>query len=368
MSLEVKKGINNEGKHTYNYITLQDIADSIKNGTITFDLPFYEEQEHTDEDGDTYSYIADYKESFVERLERHIKYYNEEIEKAESEDDIKYHASSLRCSIGSLDKDDEKFKEEGLNPESMVWIRETPTFKDYMTGESQGWAYLNIDTNTIALYRFDTKKKLVTQPKVFPNGKKITIDVPSGKLVFGYYDVFEPFQDRDEQREVRADYFDSERGKKEFFNLYQEKNIAMWYDGYFSINTNPNDEYDFRFVESCNEDYGTVVAKIEHDKCTCLVDMDTLLAQTKGTEYTFGNSDYKDVPFTEEEIIAESKVKSDYKALQIIDVPKGKYEITLVDYSDRIEVYEDDCPEDMKGYNDCLDYTLYGGMKLIEKY
>jgi len=239
-----------------------------------------------------------------------------------------------------------------------------------MTGDYNNSLYLNIETNVLALYHYKTKEKMVTQPTVFPNNEKfIDIDVPSGKLVFGYYNVFEVFQNRDEQSEHNADYFDSEQEKKNFLDLYQSKNIAMWYDGGFRICKEENaNEGNFRFVDECNASYGETVGEIEHDKCTCLVDLDTLLANVEGTNHTFENNYYKEVPFTKDTMTKESKTNNSYKALQIIDVPKGKYRVSIVDYKDRTEVYEEGTPADMIGYSDNLDYTLYGGIELIEKY
>jgi hypothetical protein len=356
MSLEIHKGYNKNGEHTYNYVEMQDVVNAIKDGTITFDLPHYPEREGE------YSYNERYKDRVVMYMESRIERMSK---KSKEEQERLIHR--VRIDSDALDEDIQAFEKKGIDGKDMIWIDVSTMYQDVVTGDTQGWLYLNIKTNSIALYHFDTKEKYVTQDRVFPNGKKITIDVPSGKLVFGYYDVFEPF-DKEADWEIADEYFDSEQGKKRFFDYHQKNNIAMWYDGGFSINTHSDDEYDFRFADSCNDDYGTKIADIEHDKCTCLVDLDTLLAKTKGTDFTFTNYDGDELPFTKKNMMKESKVKSDYKGLQVIDVPKGKYEITIVDYKDRTEVYEDDCPEDMIGYGDYLRYTLYGGMKLIEKY
>ena len=356
--METIKGLNKDGEHTYDYVTCQSIVDGINDGTLTFNLPFYEEQEGK------YSYNKRFINGVIEKLERKIKRHSER-----SKEEQEKWLFNILCHLGT---DCLKHETEFENPKQMIWIQDSGDYTDYMSGEWCSWLYLDNETNIISLYNYKTKQPLVTQPSVFSNKTKtVEIDCPSGQLVFGYYNVFDVFEDRDEERDNYADYFNSQQEKKNFLELYQNKNVAMWYDGGFTINDiecdgEPNGN--FRFVDECNSHMGSIYGQIEHDKCTCLVDMDTLLAKVEGTEHTFENDDSDKVPFSKENMLKESNVDSEYKALQVIEVPKGKYRISIVDYKDRTEVYDEFMTDEFKGCNDHLDYTLYGGIELIEKY
>lgn len=342
--MELRKFIKeNETDVFYEYVTYQDIIDLLNDDKIIFDIPRYERYNYQYE-----SCISRFKD----KLEWMAEKYNNE--------------DRLRNSLSSE-------SDELIDGEALIWLSDMISFKDPISGYNHGWTYLNPKTNTITIHKFDTKEKLVSQPLIENDTEDtIEIDVPSGQLVFGYYSVFEIFKNRDEQLNNYADYFDSEQGRKNFNDLYESKNVAMWYDGNFEIHQKVKDKNDkLIFSKDNNTELDNKISQIEHDKCSCFVDLEILLNKVKenksnGIKNTFKNTKYDEVEFTRENIIKESKQDNIFKALDIIEVPKGRYRITILKKD--VRCYSDDCPEDMKEYGDYLNYTIIGGMELIKKF
>lgn len=347
--MELRIGYNTQNTDSYEYVTPQDIKDLFDSGKLTFDIPKYDRYP---------SKYDNFIENFIQSIDRDIKFANK--------DD----AREIRKRISVADDFEPSNNE-------MLWLSDMVTYKDPVTGNDFGWVYFNYKTNTVSIHHYDTKEKFITQAVLSEEETNIVeIDIPSGKLVFGYYSMFEPFEDQDardaEYDDRYVDYFDSEHGRRNFNKFYQEKNIAMFYQGYFTISQNVKGMNDsLTFVENYNDEYPNPLSRIEHDKASSFMCLDTLLSRVEkdknnGIEHTFQNSRYKDTPLTKENLIEEANQDNIFKQLDIIEVPKGRYRITL--FKKGVNHIKPNCPEEMKEYGENLDYTTVGNMELIKEF
>lgn len=334
------------------YIHPQDMIDAINKGEVNFDIPKYEDSKACS------WYFEHWKKSLLRTLRFNVESIND---KEISED------APTRIALSALrhcfDKDEEL--------QGLFWMSRAPEFKDPMNGTFGWWVYYNSNTNSIELRHYDTKEKAVETEAIFPEEKfEVEIDIPSGKMVFGYYDVFQVWQDRDLQREHNASYFDSDLETKNFFDLYSGKfNIAPFYTGYFDLYRKGKKRTkleEISFISTmCREPKDlNKLSSIEHDKMTCFCDLEEMLEASSKKQTNLDGGDCE-IDFDRETIIKASKEKSDYKRLDIIDVKPGRYRITLL--RSEQEVYPDDVPKGEEEDYDC-DYTYYGGIELIKPF
>lgn len=332
------------------FINPLDMKKAIEDGTVTLDIPKYE--------GTPCSW---YFEHWKECLLRSLTSKAELLEDTDFSDD-----EVVRLSFGALRKLIDKDPE--LN--GLFWLSSGPEYREPMVGGHGWWTYYNHDTKSIELRHYETKEKLVESPEVFPSGKfEVEINIPSGKMVFGYYDVFQVWQDRDLQRENNASYFDSDLETKNFLELYsQQMNIVPFYRGYFDLykkkGARSKGLKEIQMVEPCNGDPEgmTKLSSIEHDKMTCFCDLEEMLAKAATKKENLDGGDCP-IGFDRETIIEASKEDSDYKRLDIIDVKKGRYKITL--YRQPTKVFAEGTSEEMKEYTDYLEYTSWGSIEYI---
>lgn len=217
-------------------------------------------------------------------------------------------------------------------------------YTDPVSGEI-GKFVLELDTNEIVPYHWNTDEKLLKQERIFEEGETVEIDIPSGKMVFGYYSTFVVFEESDE---ISGDYFGSEIEKKSFFDYYSEKNAVIFYRGGWDLyKDNKTDNYIFGsegyIIETEDEMPYEMVSRISHDKMSIFCDLDSFLKEAKE----------KNINITG--II-------DSEEVDIIDVEPGRYKFTLWNKYKSTKQNAQQEPEEK--YRETL-YTLYGTIEKI---
>ncbi len=302
----------------YNVVAYEQIADFYERGILKIVLPIADENRR---ERRTKSIDATIRRT----LERKLKTASEETE--------------------------EYYKYEHMSddiPNAIEYFISTD-FDDPITGDI-GQFVIELNTNEIVPYHWDTNKRMVTQDKIFIDGERVDVDIPSGKMIMGYYSTFEVFEDKAEIED--GDYFGSEIEKKKFFEYYAQKNAAVFYQGYFNLYQDEKKENEYIFaqegyiIDTVGEMPWKKVSDIENDKMTIFCDFDAFLKEAK-----------------EKNLDISHIIESNGNDVDIIDVEPGRYRFSIWDKGKHVKQTADEEPDEKM--RETL-YSYYGGITKID--
>lgn len=208
-------------------------------------------------------------------------------------------------------------------PESLI------DYKEYVTGK-YGYSLCLTYNKTIEVFYLNRSLKYVPLkelPKIpYQDTLDVEINIPSGKLIIGSYELFDNLYEEEITREDggKYDWFDSMQGKKNFMDFYAEKNVIFWYKGAEDLFKIEPGKYLMARISSENDDYKKFITCEKHysistEKSMFFGDWEQVKKIADEKEFDLTSFKYSDG--TKEKYISD---------LFLIDIKPGKYKFSFV--------------------------------------